>query len=292
MKIKLGLLKKLINEEAQKLDEAKYKVTRDDVKTLQAALNITEPTSKDIKVDGGFGKNTRAKLVRFQKEAGLSADGVAGPKVWRAMINDLRANVEEDDEKYDEAQDLVDKLESLDDSDALIGRRRRKKKKKKVTAGGQTKDVEKDKGRSAEDKKSEGESQARRALIQAEKLGAEVVGDRTGDDGAPLAFIIDRPDTELEAGANSVTADKLKDLMMKVFFGTQRMLDKKDIEVEILDPKKVDADVRPPELKGKIRLTVTGPARKRGKTLSDEEFAKLLEATEKLRVLREARRRK
>ena len=292
MKIKLGLLKKLINEEAQKLDEATYKVTRDDVKTLQAALNFAEPTSKDIKVDGGFGKNTRTKLVRFQKEIGLSPDGVAGPKAWRALVTNLNADYDEEDDKFEEVEDLMAKLEDLEDANAIIGRRRRKKKKKKVTAGGQTKDVEKDKGRSAEDKKSEGQSQAKRALIQAEKLGAEVVGDRTGDDGAPLAFIIDRPDTELEAGANSVTADKLKDLMMKVFFGTQRMLDKKDIEVEILDPKKVDAAVRPAELKGKIRLTVTGPARKRGKTLSDEEAAKLFEATEKLRVLREARRRK
>ena len=39
MKIKLGLLKQIINEESQKLNEARYKATRDDVKILQRAIN-------------------------------------------------------------------------------------------------------------------------------------------------------------------------------------------------------------------------------------------------------------
>jgi|MDTB01.3.fsa_nt_gb hypothetical protein len=323
MEIKLGLLKQLINEEAQKLDE-RYKVTRDDVKTLQKGLNIffvgddvdedapdpgdpgfdeyvanmKNKVSKELKVDGIFGKNTRADLMDFQEIAGLTQDGVAGPKTFRSLALEIRDTSDGmpdtiKDEYEKESLPIAADLDRLSGEKALMGRRRRRKKPKpadkKPAVGGKKATP----SGSAEENKAEMESQARRALIQAEKLGAEVIGDRTGADGAPLAFIIDRPDAELEAGANSVTADKLKDLMMKVFFGTSRMLDMKDIEVEILDPKKVDAAVRPAELKGKIRLTVTGPAREKGSgPLSDEEAAKLFEATEKLRVLREARRRK
>ena len=326
MKIKLGLLKQLINEEAQKLDE-RYKVTRDDVKTLQKGLNMffvgedvdededapdpgdpgfdeymanmKNTVSKELKVDGIFGKNTRADLMDFQETAGLTQDGVAGPKTFRSLALEIRDLSDEFPDSIkavfeEESLPIAAELDRLSGEKATMGRRRRKKKKpkpadKKPAVGGKKATP----GRSAEENKAEQESQARRALIQAEKLGAEVIGDRTGADGAPLMFVIDRPDAELEAGANSVTADKLKDLMMKVFYGTSRMLDMKDIEVEILDPKKVDAAVRPAELKGKIRLTVTGPAREKGSgPLSDDEAAKLFEATEKLRVLREARRRK
>ena len=328
MKIKLDLLKRLINEEAQKLNEARYKVTRDDVKTLQKALNmvfvgddlddedVPDPGSPEFEeymskardsigdtlvVDGIFGKNTRADLVGFQKQAGLTQDGVAGPKTFRTLSLELKDTSRSipstlQDEYNKEMLPIATELQRLVDEKALIGRRRRRKKPKpadkKPALGGRKATPEK--GRSSEENKAEQESEARRALIQAEKLGAKVMGDRTGDDGAPLVFSIDRPDAELEAGVNSVTADKLKDLMMKVFFGTSRMLDMKDIEVRILDPKEVGAAVRPPELKGKIRLTVTGPAREKGSgpLSDDEEAAKLFEAAEKLRVLREARRRK
>ena len=312
MKIKLGLLKQLINEEAQKLDE-RYKVTRDDVKTLQKALNMffvgedvdedapnpgdpgfdeymanmENTVSKELKVDGIFGKNTRADLIDFQETAGLTQDGVAGPKTFRSLALELRDISSEmpdaiKDEYEKESLPIAAELDRLSGEKALMGRRRRRKKPKpadkKLPVGGKKATP----SGSAEEKKAELESQARRALIQAEKLGAEVMGDRTGDTGSPLMFVIDRPATELEAGANSATADKLKDLMMKVFFGTSRMLDEKDIEVEIAE--------LPDEM---IRLTVTGPAREKGSgPLSDEEAAKLFEATEKLRVLREARRRK
>src|SRR3954451_6789650 len=35
--------------------------------------------------DGGFGPNTRSAVVRFQRAAGLSVDGVAGPSTLRAL---------------------------------------------------------------------------------------------------------------------------------------------------------------------------------------------------------------
>ena len=161
-------------------------------------------------------------------------------------------------------------------AEALMKATEGKEAETKAAADAEAKRIEDEKraaeerGRSAEENKAEMESEARRALDQAEILGAEVFGDRTGAEGAPLMFIIDRPSTELEAGANSETAGKLKDLMMKVFFGTSRMLDMKDIEVEIAE--------LPEEM---IRLTVTGPAREKGSgPLSDEEAAKLFESSQ------------
>jgi GH24 family phage-related lysozyme (muramidase) len=55
---------------------------RDAVKTLQAALNA-DP-------DGIFGARTEAALRQRQRELGLVADGIAGPKTW-AALNDPAA---------------------------------------------------------------------------------------------------------------------------------------------------------------------------------------------------------
>ena len=43
-------------------------------------------------VDGIFGQKTQAALVDFQREAGLEADGICGPKTWDALaIAEARA---------------------------------------------------------------------------------------------------------------------------------------------------------------------------------------------------------
>ena len=77
MKIKLDLLKRLINEEAQKLNEARYKVTRDDVKTLQRGLNlffIGDDVDEDAPNPGSPGFDEyMAKMKNKKKERETSA---------------------------------------------------------------------------------------------------------------------------------------------------------------------------------------------------------------------------
>jgi hypothetical protein len=40
----------------------------------------------DVSTDKSFGKGTKAALIKFQKDNGLEADGVAGPSTLRALI--------------------------------------------------------------------------------------------------------------------------------------------------------------------------------------------------------------
>jgi hypothetical protein len=40
-------------------------------------------------LDGGFGAHTKRALVKFQRRAGLTADGVAGPATFRALLGPL-----------------------------------------------------------------------------------------------------------------------------------------------------------------------------------------------------------
>jgi hypothetical protein len=55
------------------------------VYTLQTMLNAAG-AQPQLKVDGRFGRHTLAALRRFQRQNGLRADGVAGPKTW-AVLN-------------------------------------------------------------------------------------------------------------------------------------------------------------------------------------------------------------
>lgn len=49
-----------------------------DVRDLQKLLKIT--------IDGRFGKDTKAAVVRFQKAAGIVADGIVGPQTWKLLL--------------------------------------------------------------------------------------------------------------------------------------------------------------------------------------------------------------
>jgi peptidoglycan hydrolase-like protein with peptidoglycan-binding domain len=51
----------------------------DDVKVVQAVI--------DAYVDGDFGPKTEASVKAWQSANGLSADGIVGPKTWKAMFD-------------------------------------------------------------------------------------------------------------------------------------------------------------------------------------------------------------
>jgi peptidoglycan hydrolase-like protein with peptidoglycan-binding domain len=50
-----------------------------DVATVQQLLGVN--------ADGIFGRQTRAKVVDFQRSAGLAADGIVGPLTWSALTS-------------------------------------------------------------------------------------------------------------------------------------------------------------------------------------------------------------
>jgi hypothetical protein len=52
------------------------------VRTIQAQLRHR---GWDISVDGAFGPATRQVVKRFQERQGLTADGIVGPRTWRAL---------------------------------------------------------------------------------------------------------------------------------------------------------------------------------------------------------------
>ena len=53
------------------------------------AVKILQIILGDLEVDGSFGPATQAATLAFQKKHGLEADGVVGPKTWRALFDTL-----------------------------------------------------------------------------------------------------------------------------------------------------------------------------------------------------------
>ena len=158
MKIKLGLLKQIINEESQKLNEARYKATRDDVKTLQRSINAVLDTmpgvdppiddekamakytkaveASELKPDGIFGRNTRKALIAVQRQEGLTPDGVAGPDTFDMLDGEITAQITGapsgvQDSLQKEIGPLADDLARLGTEKALIGSRKGKKQPKR-----------------------------------------------------------------------------------------------------------------------------------------------------------------
>lgn len=55
------------------------------VSALQAGLNRLFPSYSRLVVDGDYGPATTKVVKEFQARAGLTADGVVGPKTWQAL---------------------------------------------------------------------------------------------------------------------------------------------------------------------------------------------------------------
>lgn len=57
-----------------------------DVELLQSTLVLRLATAARLRVDGIYGPNTRAAVMRFQQSVdGLRVDGVVGPATWTAL---------------------------------------------------------------------------------------------------------------------------------------------------------------------------------------------------------------
>lgn len=59
--------------------------TGDAVKSLQKTLNRWYPSLPRLVEDGNFGPATKARVAYFQQHAGLTADGIVGPKTWAGL---------------------------------------------------------------------------------------------------------------------------------------------------------------------------------------------------------------
>ena len=53
------------------------------VRSLQQLLRARK---HPVAVDGAYGSKTEAAVKAFQKEQGLGADGIVGPKTWPKLV--------------------------------------------------------------------------------------------------------------------------------------------------------------------------------------------------------------
>ena len=60
--------------------------TGKDVEFVQSVLNVHG--FGRIDEDGIFGPKTEGAVKKYQRDRGLSADGIVGPKTWARIIHD------------------------------------------------------------------------------------------------------------------------------------------------------------------------------------------------------------
>lgn len=89
-----------------------------DVKELQEALTLREYSLG--KVDGDFGQKTKTALMTFQKDAGLTQDGVYGPKTKEALEKIKVFSFKSDKNKSISTNFKVKEFKCNDGSDKII----------------------------------------------------------------------------------------------------------------------------------------------------------------------------
>lgn len=61
--------------------------TGNQVKNLQALLNLWMSKSEPLLIDGIFGEVTESRLKRYQELQGLNVDGIAGDETWSDILS-------------------------------------------------------------------------------------------------------------------------------------------------------------------------------------------------------------
>ena len=61
------------------------------LQTSLNALGYTDAQGRTLEIDGRYGNRTRYAVEAFQRDHGLSVDGVPGPKTWSALHDAVRA---------------------------------------------------------------------------------------------------------------------------------------------------------------------------------------------------------
>lgn len=89
-----------------------------DVKELQEALTLREYSLG--KVDGDFGQKTYAAVIAFQKDAGLTQDGIVGLKTKKALENIKVFSFKSDKTKQITANFKVSEFKCNDGSDKIV----------------------------------------------------------------------------------------------------------------------------------------------------------------------------